>query len=41
MQIFERLSAFMSEFVYPNERVYYEQLAAAATRWTFRRSWRS
>ena len=30
----ERLRAFMSEFVYPNERVYDEQLAAAATRWS-------
>jgi acyl-CoA dehydrogenase len=30
----ERLRAFMNEFVYPNERVYDEQLAAAETRWS-------
>ena len=32
--ILERLRAFMTEFVYPNERLYDEQLAAAATRWS-------
>jgi acyl-CoA dehydrogenase len=29
-----RLRAFMSESVYPNERVYFDQVAASADRWT-------
>jgi acyl-CoA dehydrogenase len=34
MQIFERLSAFMKEHVYPNEARYSAEIDAAASRWT-------
>jgi acyl-CoA dehydrogenase len=34
LELRARLEAFMDEFVYPNERVFEEQLAAAESRWT-------
>ncbi|MGC2129468.1 MAG: acyl-CoA dehydrogenase family protein [Candidatus Aquilonibacter sp.] len=34
MQIFERLSAFMNEHVYPNEGRYSAEIDAASSRWT-------
>jgi acyl-CoA dehydrogenase len=33
-ELIEKLTAFMNEFVYPNEKVYEEQLTAQKDRWT-------
>jgi acyl-CoA dehydrogenase len=41
-KLVSRLEAFMDELVYPNERVFEEQLVAAESRWITRlcaRSW--